>query len=85
MVGPEVLDEGFGDLEHPARRLAEDDGEQPLLLGEALACAQEEGYAGPAPVLDADAGGDESLGLGVGTDGRLFAVAVVLAADTSPG
>ena len=46
-----------------------------------LAGPQIEGDAGPAPVVDLDLDGDERLGLGLGVDPRLGAVALVLAAD----
>jgi len=54
VVGPEVLDQRVGDVEHSAWRAPEDDCEQPALVGQALADAQEERHAGPTPVLDRD-------------------------------
>src|SRR5437870_3357214 len=63
VVRPVVLHEGAGGAEHAPRRLAERDGQEPPLLAQALAGAQEERHTGPAPVLDARAHGDERLGL----------------------
>ena len=78
--------EGLGDLvaverEHPPRRLLEGDRQQVVVLGQPLAGAQVERHALPAPVVDEGLDGDEGLGVGVGGDALLLAVAGVLAAD----
>ena len=51
----------------------------------ALARAQEERHAGPAPVVHPDLRGDERLHLRVGRDAGLVAVALVLAAHDLVG
>ncbi|MEZ5184077.1 MAG: hypothetical protein R2702_19760 [Acidimicrobiales bacterium] len=76
-LGP---DPGAGG-EHALGRLPEGDRDDPGALRQALAGAQEERDAGPAPVVDLAAQGDERLGLGLGRHPRLVAVAQVLAAD----
>jgi hypothetical protein len=68
-------------VEHPPRRVAEGDGQQPPRLGHALAGAQVERHAGPAPVLDPGTQGDERLGVRVVRHAGLVAVAGVLAAE----
>src|SRR4051812_1912860 len=81
VVGPVVLHERPRLPEHLARRLAEGDRQQALLLAHALARAQEERNAAPAPVVDLGAQRDEGLGLRVRVHAVGLAVAVVLAAD----
>ena len=67
--------------EHPPRRLRVGDRQQVLALGQALAGAQVERHPLPAPVVDEGLDRDEGLGVGVGGDPVLLAVAAVLAAD----
>ena len=59
----------------------EGDREQVAALGQALAGAQVERHARPAPVVDEGLERDERLGVRVRGDAVLVAVAVVLAAD----
>ena len=65
---------------HALRRLAERDRDDPLALGHALARAQVERHTGPAPVVDRALERDERLGVGLGVNALLRAVADVLAA-----
>src|SRR5439155_27157255 len=67
--------------EHAKGRLLERDRDDPPLLREPLAGAQEERHAGPAPVVDSDLERHEGLRLARRIDARLVAVALVLAAD----
>ena len=67
--------------EHALRRLAEGDRDDARPLGHLLAGAQVERHARPAPVVDVAAQGDERLGLRVGCNARLVAIADVLPAD----
>ena len=66
--------------EHALGRLAERDRDDAGALGHALAGAQVERHAGPAPVVDLAAQRDERLGVGVPRHARLVEVAVVLTA-----
>ena len=70
LEGEVIVAEGLGDLlaverEHPSRRLLEGNGQQVAVLGHALAGAQIEGDAVPAPVVDEGPQGNEGLGVGV--------------------
>src|ERR1700722_2827612 len=67
--------------EHALRWLAKCDGDDPLPFGETFAGAQVEGHAGPAPVVDGALQCDEGLGVRLGVDTLLAAVAGVLPAD----
>src|SRR3954468_11894052 len=78
LEGEVVVAEGLGDLvaverEHPPRRLLVGDRQQVTALGQALAGAQVEGHALPAPVVDKGLDRDEGLGVGVGGDAVLLA------------
>ena len=64
--------------EHGLGRLAEGDADHASALGHALAGAQEERDARPAPVVHLHAGGDERLDVRVGRDAVLVAVSLVL-------
>ena len=63
-----------------SRRLAEGDRDDARALGQLLARAQVERHAGPARRVDLRAQRDEGVGLRVGRDALLVAVALVLAA-----
>ena len=62
-------------LEEEQRRLLELDGDLGDALGEALAGADVEGNAGPAPVVDLEAEGGVGLGLGAWVDTIFLAIA----------
>ena len=64
--------------EHAAGWLAEGDGDDAGPFGPALAGAQVERHAGPPPVVDLAAHGDEGLGFGRRRDAGLVEVAAVL-------
>ena len=66
--------------EHALGRFAERNGDDPLPLRQPLAGAQEERHAGPAPIVDRAFQRDEGLGIGLGVDAGLGAVAGVLPA-----
>ena len=70
--------------EHALRRFAEGDRDDPLALSHALAGAQEERHARPAPIVDEAFERDEGLGVGFRIDARLLAVAYELAAHSIP-
>ena len=61
--------------EDHVRHLLERDGDLGDPAGQALAGPQEEGHPVPAPVVDLQAQGDERLGLAVGRDAFLLAIA----------
>ena len=62
-------------LKSSSGRLLELDGDLGDALGEALAGADVEGNAGPAPVFDLEAEGGVGLGLGAWMDAVFLAVA----------
>ena len=63
------------------RHPAELDDDLGGAFGQALAGAQVEGHAGPAPVVDVEGGGGVGIGLGLRMDAVFFAEAFVLAGD----
>src|SRR4029450_10040540 len=72
-IGPDVRDR-----KHLAGRGPEGDGHRAPCLRHALPGAEVEGNAGPAPVVDEDAPGDERLRIRVGCDALLASVTLVL-------
>ena len=69
-------------VEDEQRRLLELDADLGGALAHALAGAEVEGHAGPAPVFDFEAEGGEGLGAGLGIDALFLAIADdVLAVD----
>jgi len=80
VVGPEGAEPGAVS-EQRLRRLAERDRDDARALGQPLARAQVERHPCPARRVDLRAQGDEGVGLRVGRDALLVAVALVLPAD----
>ncbi len=66
--------------EHALGRFAEGDRDDALTLGHALARAQEERHAGPAPIVDHAFERDEGLGIRHRIDAILLPVAAILPA-----
>src|SRR3954467_6657901 len=79
MIGP-LRTDARARREHALRRFAEGDRDDALTLRQALASTQIERHAGPTPIVDEAFQRNERLGIRLGMNAALLAIANVLTA-----